>query len=327
MSLRLVEALVEAERGLATTKIISAHAPLSVTQEMLSGSRVLVRAVLSAENLEPLLDELEDELGDDSDFRVLLLAVEATLPRPREPSTAASPAATGSQQRVSREELYTELAGAARITPIFLTTVALSTVVAAIGLIRDSVAVIIGAMVIAPLLGPNMALALGCVLGDLRLMARAAVTSVAGMGVALALATLIGVIFGPAGGREIADRSLVQVTDVVLALAAGAAGAIAVSTGAPTALIGVMVAVALLPPLVAFGLLLARVDVEAAGAAVLLAINVTAIILAAVATFVAQGVRPRSTTEAGLARRATRTAVTACVALLAGFVALVVVVL
>jgi uncharacterized membrane protein len=49
---------------------------------------------------------------------------------------------------------------------VFVTMVVLSTIVAAIGLLKDSVAVIIGAMVIAPLLGPNVALALATALGD-----------------------------------------------------------------------------------------------------------------------------------------------------------------
>jgi uncharacterized membrane protein len=64
-----------------------------------------------------------------------------------------------------RESLYEEIEKSARLDVNYLALVMLSTVVAAIGLIEDNVAVVIGAMVIAPLLGPNLALALGTALG------------------------------------------------------------------------------------------------------------------------------------------------------------------
>jgi uncharacterized membrane protein len=110
------------------------------------------------------------------------------------------------------------------------------------------------------------------------------------------------------------------VGDLALALAAGSAGTLAYTTGLPAAVIGVMVAVALLPPLVVAGLMLgAGESALAVGAMVLVLTNVTAVNLAGVATFLAQKVRPRRWWEAERAKRATRIALgtwTAMVAIL-----------
>jgi uncharacterized membrane protein len=106
--------------------------------------------------------------------------------------------------------------------------------------------------------------------------------------------------------------------DILLALAAGAAGTLAFTQGLSGAVIGVMVAVALVPPLVVSGMLLGDGHFSSAGGALLLTLaNVICINLAGVATFLAQGVRPRSWWEAERARRATLRAILLWLVLLA----------
>ncbi len=81
---------------------------------------------------------------------------------------------------------------------------------------------------------------------------------------------------------------------MLLALAAGCAGTLAVTQGVGANLVGVMVAVALLPPTVASGMLLADGHLKEAGGAFLLVVaNVIAVILAGMATFLWKGMRPR----------------------------------
>jgi uncharacterized hydrophobic protein (TIGR00341 family) len=190
----------------------------------------------------------------------VILAVEATLPRD-EPEPADTPEQAApeekSPERISREELYEDIKDAAECSRVYIAMVVLSTIVAAVGLYYDSVAIIIGAMVIAPLLGPNMALSLGTTLGDLPLLHRAIMTALAGIATTMALSVIIGVLvqMNPAS-PELASRNGVGLGDIAVALASGCAGALAFTTGVSPTLIGVMVAVALLPPLVAFGLLL-----------------------------------------------------------------------
>jgi uncharacterized hydrophobic protein (TIGR00341 family) len=165
-------------------------------------------------------------------------------------------------------------------------------------------------MVIAPLFGPNMALAVGTSLGDMRLISRALKALTLGLGVALGISAVVG-LFLPVDSEvpSLVARTHVSYADIILALAAGAAGAFAFTAGQARALTGVMVAVALLPPVAAFGLLVAEGRMSAAGGAVLLAaVNIICINLAGVAAFLLQGVRPRTWWEAERAKRASRRA-------------------
>lgn len=110
----------------------------------------------------------------------------------------------------------------------------------------------------------------------------------------------------------------------MLALASGSAGVLSITTGASAALIGVMVAVALLPPLVTFGLLVGAGYLGLAVHAMLLFVtNVICVNLAGVATLLAQNVRPRTWWEADRARKATKIAVTFWIFLLLMLVAVV----
>jgi len=87
-----------------------------------------------------------------------LYPVEAVIPRPKEPEENQSEQENaGASLRVSREELFADISDASRLNPIYFTMVLLSSVVAAIGILTNNLVVIIGAMMIAPLLGPNVA--------------------------------------------------------------------------------------------------------------------------------------------------------------------------
>jgi len=248
--------------------------------------------------------------------RIVWHAVEATQPRldideENDDEPDAGRIGNGPMSRIDREELYQYAAEAVGVTTAFLTMVVLSTVVAAGGMLRDSVAVVIGAMVIAPLIGPNIALALGTTLGDTSLLRRALTVNVTGVALALVMSFVLGMVIEiDPSIAELAARTNVGMADVALALAAGAAGALAVTRGAPTALVGVMVAVALLPPLVATGLFLGAGYPEMAGRAGLLTLtNVVCVNLAGVSTFLLQGVRPRHWRDVEKAKASTRVAI------------------
>lgn len=264
-----------------------------------SSMRLLVRS----EQQQPVLDALQAAVGGDARARTLVLPVEAVLPRPPEPEE--EEAERYAQTRRSRESLYTEVETGARLDSQFLLMVVFSTIVAAIGLIEDNVAVVIGAMVIAPLLGPNLALALATALGDRDLMGRALQSNLAGLLLAIALSFLIA-LFWPVNvqSAELLARTDVGLDSVALALASGAAAVLSLTTGLPTALVGVMVAVALLPPAATLGLMLGVAAYpEALGAGLLLAVNVVCVNLAAKLVFVYRGVKPRTWIEKRQARQ------------------------
>lgn len=297
------------------------------TTQAPDGSRIL-RVLVEAEDTEAVSDRLVGRYGSREGFRVILLAVEATLPPVEAPKGGeeGDPSERDREgpRRISREEMYEDVTQASRLTGVYVVMVALSTVVAAVGLLRSDVAIVVGAMVIAPLLGPNVALSLAATLGDPALARRSLRAIGVGVGTAALLSLAIGSLLevDPAG-PELAARTGAGIGDVALALAAGSAGALAFTSGVPAVVVGVMVAVALLPPLVAAGLLAgAGYGALALGALTLVVTNVTCINLAAVATFLVQRVRPRTWWEADRAKRATRLAVATWVVMLVLLVAL-----
>jgi uncharacterized hydrophobic protein (TIGR00341 family) len=322
MALRLIEMVLQGKDGAEVRELLKEHKVLEHRQIRLPDGEVLVRILLGAEQSETVLDLLGERYAGEDGNRVVMLPVEATLPR-AEPEPAAVPEQPApeekSPERIGREELYEDIKDAARCSRVYLAMVVLATVVAAIGLYYNSVAIIIGAMVIAPLLGPNVALSLATTLGDLPLLRRSLLTALAGIATAMVLSVIIGLLLhvNPAL-TEVASRTRVGVGDIVVALASGCAGALAFTTGVSATLIGVMVAVALLPPLVTFGLLLGSGHpAPAMGSLSLFLMNLICVNLAGVTTFLVQGIRPATWWEKDHASKATRIAIGLWVALLA----------
>jgi uncharacterized hydrophobic protein (TIGR00341 family) len=327
MSLRLVEAIIPAAYTEEVPRVLEDLTVLGVWATLGNEHFAVVRILTATGNTEAISDALSERFDHFADFRVMLFSVEATVPMPEESTTNTNNEQADSEAdeqeqskaraaRISREELYQDIAQGAQFSTVYLVTVVLSTVVAAVGLLRDNVAVIIGAMVIAPLLGPNVALALASTLGDLKLAGRSVKTLLAGIATAAVLSVGIGIIATvDPHGPEIFARTQVTMGDIVLALAAGSAGALAFTTGIPAAVIGVMVAVALLPPLVVVGLLIGAGYASLAGGALMLFLsNVACVNLAGVVTFLAQKIRPRAWWEAEYAERASRIALSLWVA-------------
>ncbi len=267
-----------------------------------------VRAVIGSERTGTALDLLHDRLSPLGEFRILVMPLAAVVPRPIAATTDEGRDRPETFAAVSREEVYAAVQEGTRLTGTYLLMVVLATVVAAIGLLRDNTAAVIGAMVVAPLLGPNMGIALGFSLGDRQLLREAARASAAGVALSFAMSIALGWLIGVDPlVPEIAARTNVALTDMLLAFAAGAAGTVAYTSGAPTYLVGVMVAVALLPPTVTSGLLLGAGHLrDAYGALLLVATNVTAVTLAAMVTFRATGMRPRHWWREAQARSSAR---------------------
>ena len=207
----------------------------------------------------------------------------------------------------------------AKTTKILFFMIILSSIVAAIGVLNNSVAVIIGAMVIAPMLIPNVSLSLATALGDLPMAKSALKTIFLGISIATVLSVALGFLLPVDPSlQEISSRTSVGLMDIVLALASGAAGALSFTSATPAVLIGVAVAVALMPPLVVFGLLLgAGYYSLALGAFFLFLANLISVNLAGVATFLSQGIEPRTWWDAKKAKRATVLAIVGWAILLA----------
>jgi uncharacterized hydrophobic protein (TIGR00341 family) len=289
--------------------------------------RCVVRVLVAPGKGQKVVDVLQSILDGAEDWRVVVLPVEATAPKLEEDEEEEESEDEKKQRQTMalREEIYQDVSDGARLGPDFFVLTVLSTVVAAIGLNADNVAVVIGAMVIAPLLGPILAFSFAGALGDLKLMLRAARVALAGLAAGVFTAVLIG-MNSPVNlaSRELATRADLGLDSVALALASGAAAALSILTGISSALVGVMVAVALVPPAAAIGLFLgAGEPALAAKAAALLAVNVVCVNLAAQVVYAWKGVHPRTWLERQSAARSRRINLAVWAALLLALVGLV----
>ena len=177
----------------------------------------------------------------------------------------------------------------------FSVLLALSVTIAVMGLATNSAAVVIGAMLVAPLMTPIMAFSGAVGLGLARRAIRAGIMVAAGS-VGSVLLSIILARFLPdiVLGSEILGRTSPDIRDLIVAVAAGAAGAYAIARPEiSAALPGVAVAVALVPPLATTGILIETGNyVLAEGSGLLFLTNLFAIALVALITLFATGVIP-----------------------------------
>lgn len=177
----------------------------------------------------------------------------------------------------------------------FAMLIIFASVIASGGLISDSVAAIVGAMIIAPLMTPIMGLVVALIIGSGSRALRCLVIVVAGVVLALLIgwlfATLMPFGWNPTTSEQIVSRTSPMLLDLVIALASGGAGAYALSrTDVADALPGVAIAISLVPPLNTAGILLANGDNDLAkGALLLFVTNFAAILLAGTITFALTG--------------------------------------
>jgi uncharacterized hydrophobic protein (TIGR00271 family) len=171
----------------------------------------------------------------------------------------------------------------------------LSTIIATAGLISDSAAVVIGAMLIAPLMTPVLAAAAAVVMGwPKRFTESLWLVFVMALG-ALAISSLMTLISPELLilPEQVLARTRPTFWDLLIALAAGSAGAYTITRKQSGAIPGVAVAVALLPPLASTGILVTSGDPELAlSALVLFLTNFVAMVLSGALTFLAVGVQP-----------------------------------
>ena len=198
---------------------------------------------------------------------------------------------TTAAQRAAIRDSVT--AGAALTGPYLAMNIA-AAFIAGFGLMENSPAVIIGAMLIAMLFGPIVGIAMALAEADLRLLGRALVAEFVGAVCVLAVGLLIGfstrhlVI-----GSEILNRTAPNLLDLLIALVGGVAGGFTfLSPSLSSVIVGIAIATALVPPLTTCGILLARGLPETAmGAFLLFLANFSAIAFGAMIVFLLAGYR------------------------------------
>jgi uncharacterized hydrophobic protein (TIGR00341 family) len=306
MSARLVQIFLPEDQVHNLETVLSRHSR-RFWRETVPGQQEKYTCIVQQRYTERLLNELDEHFGSIPTFTAHVAQLEAVLPAVEETEATALALSSDlppptklerffSRDRLSTDELYDDIEESLHVRPSYLLTVTLSAVIAGLGMRSGQTAVVIGAMIIAPLLGPTMGLALAATVGNARLGRQAAVT----LAIGCVLAVLSGVGLGLTVQidplvPELLNRTLVQPADIALALACGAAGVLAFSRGASLALVGVMVAVALVPPLTAAGIYTgAGYLAEGAGAMFLFTVNLVCVNVAGIVMFLFQGLPPKS---------------------------------
>ncbi|MGD8730501.1 MAG: DUF389 domain-containing protein, partial [Anaerolineales bacterium] len=202
--------------------------------------------------------------------------------------------------REQQVEVYKRVRRGARPDTDFFVMMGLSAIIATYGLLQGSTAVIIGAMLVAPLFTPILALSLAIVQGDIRLIRLAIEAALKGIVLAVGLAVALSAL-SPLRvvTNEIAVRTSPNLFDLAVALASGAAGAYALAReDVAAALPGVAIAAALVPPLGVMGVGLALGDSNITlGSTLLFTTNLIAITLAGSITLILLGFRPAAGEE------------------------------
>ncbi|MDC3417703.1 TIGR00341 family protein [Aquibacillus salsiterrae] len=255
----------------------------------------LVRILVEKSKSEQILDFLELE-AEHKPVHALLYNVHTYIPRPDDKQQKEIIVKKKEQEivRASRQELYSVVSSSSKISKSFTWFLILSAVVATAGIIKDSAAVVIGAMVIAPLIGPFTALAFAAVLGDYKLMRQSLLTALYGLSIPLIIAILFGFSFDlPINSEEFTERTKIEMMDFTVALGAGIAGALSFIKRVSETLVGVMVSVALLPPTIVFGMVVGTGQwLTAITPLILLLVNISSIIFSALLVFWFSGIKP-----------------------------------
>jgi uncharacterized hydrophobic protein (TIGR00271 family) len=225
-----------------------------------------------------------------------------------------------------REQLLFEGPERARKLSAFWVLLLLAAVIASAGVVADSTATVIGAMIVAPLMTPILGIVLSVTIGDGRNLAVSAALVVAGavavIGVGYVLGLLADVPVDAETSSQVAGRVNPGLIDLVAAVATGAVGAFAVvRSDVSDTLPGVAIAISLVPPLAVVGLTLeAGKSAESLGALLLFLTNVGAILLTGVIVMGVYHVRSvdlRSAARAPFGRRAAVTVIVAFVVVVA----------
>lgn len=196
------------------------------------------------------------------------------------------------------DNLYFEAPEARQKKVGFWTLLVLSVVIATLGVLADSTAVVIGAMLVAPLMTPIMGVSAGIVNGWMRRVSVSFATVAGGVVVAVAVAWIVAVwtpqLVPIETNGQISSRIAPTMIDLMIAIAAGAAGAYAtVDKRVSSSITGVAIAVALVPPLGVVGVMLQALEFsDALGAFLLFLTNLVSIILAGAVVFLITGFAP-----------------------------------
>ena len=153
MALRLIELYLPTKENIDWLKEKLSEYPIhGLWSERVSGHQNHIQILISSENSGTILDLLENTFSNVEGFRIILLPVEATVPKIEEKKQESENRSEQNKNEdkiigrgISRQELYTRISTNSKLSGFFVFLIIISSIVASIGILKDNVAVIIGA--------------------------------------------------------------------------------------------------------------------------------------------------------------------------------------
>ncbi|MFW5976842.1 MAG: TIGR00341 family protein [Bacillota bacterium] len=256
--------------------------------ESKSGDLLIINLLYG--NTDVLLDNLTTafDFEEDEARSLVIFTPDTVIPRNKKKEEKETFTST-------RESLITYAHENSQLNLEFITLIIVSAIIATLGLLLDNVAIIVGSMVIAPMLGPILGITVGIVLGEADLIKQGVSSEIIGTVVAIMVGFIIGIIIPEIEiTNSLEIRTLPTLADLLIALSAGAASAYSLMKGKLTSLVGVMVAASLIPVTgtIGIGISLGRQDMIV-GALLLLIGNFLGLILANTLVLYLEGLRPQ----------------------------------
>ncbi|CQH45158.1 DUF389 family protein [Halobacterium hubeiense] len=314
--MRLVQATVPTGKREAVLDALDEEGIDYVVSDETSGRdyNAVVHFPIPTEGVEDALEALRSA-GLSEDAYTVVLSAETVVSRHFDDLEDRYSEEEENGDKIAREELVARAKELAPSRPTYVVMTLVSTIIATAGLLLDSPATVVGSMVIAPLLGPAMSASVGTVVDDEDLFRRGVYLQFVGVVLAVVGAAAFAFFVKytnvvPPGLdvltlSEVSERLRPDFLSLVVALGAGVAGVFSLMTGVSSALVGVAIAVALIPPAASVGIGIAwGVPALAVGSGVLVMVNVLSINLAALVVLWYSGYRPQRFFEVGQARSA-----------------------
>ncbi|SFR68667.1 TIGR00341 family protein [Halogeometricum limi] len=312
--MRLIKLLVsEDSRSTVLDILESENIDFVVTKDATErGDTVLVEFPLPTQAVEFVMSELREAGVDDREYTVIASAETAKTTHYHELEDRFV-AGVEEDDAVAPEEIRAKALDMHRNALTYYSLTIFSALVAAAGLLMDSPAVVVGAMVIAPQVGSALISAVGISLNDRRMIRMGFMQQLFGFAVAIAGALVLGLtmksgqvvtsVLDVSTIGQISKRISPGFLSVLVALCAGGAGAFGLATALPVSLVGVMIAAALIPAAAAVGIGLAwNLPSVALGAILLLVVNAVAVNVSAFVVLWYLGYRPEEWSEEEAAR-------------------------
>jgi len=194
-------------------------------------------------------------------------------------------------QRVTIEEIKKNLEDTSTFSPDFFVFVFLSALVAGVGLILNSGIILIASMILSPLMSPILGVSFGIAIKEFKMVKIGFLEQILGLLISIGTGMLIGVLglvflTPPTITAQMVGRGYPNLFDLIVAICAGIAVGIGITGSIKTSLIGVAIAVALMPPVVNIGLAIMYNDPQLSlGSFILLLMNIIAINICALIVF------------------------------------------